>query len=291
MGFTVESPWQHRDALGESPIWDPDTRTLIRVDCERGFLIWLDVESGDQIIHDMGDEVGYAAFAKSGEALVTVGQSLVAVAKDGTRRTISSSIDQRFGESGRYNDGKCDPHGRMFAGTLDKTFSGQGGFYRFDDAGRAQKLFGGVNVSNGLDWDVERKLMYWTDSIDYRIDAFDYDGETGEISGRRPFVHFDKSEGMPDGMTLDAEGGLWVAMFQGSAIRRYAPDGSLSAVVEVPTSCPTSIIIGGLDGKTAFVTSSYSWLKDDEKLNQPMGGGVLTFDAGVQGVVPGRVEI
>jgi sugar lactone lactonase YvrE len=291
MSFNVKSPWKHRDALGESPVWDPETNTLIRVDCDRGHLIWLDVQSGDQIVHDVGGEVGYSGFAQSGEALVTVGQALVAVSRDGVRRTISSEIDPSYGETGRYNDGKIDPRGRMFAGTLDKSFGGNAAFYRFNEAGNAERLFGDVSVANGLDWDRKRKLMYWTDSVQYRIDVFDYDEETGEVSGRRPFVQFDKSDGMPDGMAIDAEGHLWVAMFWGGAVRRYAPDGSLSAIVEMPSRCPTSIIIGGPDGQTAYVTSSYSWLEDEEKISQPLGGAVFTVDAGVKGVAPGRMNV
>jgi sugar lactone lactonase YvrE len=291
MTFNVESPWPHRDALGEGPLWDATEQMLIRVDCERGLLHWLDVESGDQVTHNMGEQVGFAALATSGEAIVTVGQKLIAVSKDGRRRIISLEIDPSHNDTGRYNDGKVDPRGRLFGGTLDRSYTGGGGFYRFDSRGQAQRLFDGVSVANGLDWDVERKLMYWTDTMENRIDVFDYDIETGEVTGRRPFAHIDKEDGLPDGMTLDVEGGLWVALFQGSKVRRYDPDGTISVDLAMPTGCPTSIIIGGPDGQTAYVTTCQSWLTDEEKLSQNLGGAVLTFDAGVKGQTPGLLDL
>lgn len=212
--ITVESPWPHRDSSGESPVWSPADQSLIRVDNDRGLVHWLDTDTGDQVSINLGGALGFVVPATTGEVVVSVGQGLVAIRKTGERRELGGGLHPAFGDPFRLNDGKVDSRGRLFGGTINPELDGGGGgLYRFDSDRRGVRVIQDATISNGLDWDDGRGRMYWIDSHEKRIDQFEYDVSTGELGDRWPFAEIDHGDGLPDGMTVDAEGGIWVVLF------------------------------------------------------------------------------
>ena len=155
----------------------------------------------------------------------------------------------------RSNDGACDAAGRFWIGTmaLDLT-PGAGALYCYD--GKLRRVLDGVTLSNGLGWTRDDTQMYYIDSTEQRVDVFDFELASGQLDKRRPFVSIDRSDGIPDGLTVDHEGGVWVALYGGSCVRRYDERGRLDAVVEVPAENVTSCCFGGDDGRSLFVTTA-----------------------------------
>jgi sugar lactone lactonase YvrE len=160
-----------------------------------------------------------------------------------------------------------------------------GSLYRIDADGRTERVVSGLTISNGLDWSPDASLMYLNDTPTSRIDVFDHDPFTGAVTDRRPFARID---GFPDGLTVDAEGGVWVALFGGSQVRRYSPDGSLDAVVPLPVANVTSLTFGGPDYADLFVTTARHDLDAAQLEAQPLAGAVFVLQPGVRGRPAGR---
>ena len=184
----------------------------------------------------------------------------------------------------RMNDGACDAAGRFWAGTMCmQERPGLGSLYRLDPDGSSHRILTGVGISNGIDWSLDGATMYYVDSLTQRIDRFDFDPATGSVCNRRAFVTIDPAEGCPDGLTVDAEGGIWLALWGGSAIHRYRPDGTLERVLRVPVTHPTTCAFGGPDLGDLYITSATIRLSGEEKRRQPMAGGVMRHRPGVTG--------
>ncbi len=186
----------------------------------------------------------------------------------------------------RMNDGACDPQGRFWAGTMAYDESpGAGVLYRLDLDGGCTKVLTGLTISNGIGWSPDGATMYLADSGTGCVEAFDFDGDTGTISGRRTLVRIEQPEAAPDGLTVDEEGGIWVALWDGGAIRRYAPDGSRLATVPLPVERPTSCAFGGPDRATLFVTTARAGLDEVALARQPEAGRLFRIDGlGVRGM-------
>jgi sugar lactone lactonase YvrE len=177
----------------------------------------------------------------------------------------------------RMNEGGCDPDGRFWCGSMAYDQApGAASMYRLDPDGSVRAVFTGVTISNGLEWTPDGSLAYYADTGTHRVDVFDYDLDGG-LTGRRPFVTF-PDDANPDGLTVDAEGGVWVALFGGGAVHRYDADGRLDAVVELPTAQVTACTLGGARLDQLFVTTSAEGLDDD-----PVAGSLFRVDAGVRG--------
>lgn len=181
----------------------------------------------------------------------------------------------------RMNDGGCDPDGRFYCGSMAyDSAAGRGCLYRLDPDGSARVVLDGVTVSNGLAWSPDGATAYYVDSQTYRVDAFDYAREPG-LSGRRPLVRLDPSAGIPDGLTVDADGYLWVALHGGGAVHRYAPDGKLDGRVEVPVSQVTACTFGGADLDRLYITTSRLGAG---QAAEPAAGAVFRADVAVTGL-------
>jgi sugar lactone lactonase YvrE len=184
----------------------------------------------------------------------------------------------------RMNDGACDPAGRFWAGTMAIDERPRAGaLYRLDPDLTVHTMLTGVTISNGIDWSPDGRRMYYVDSPTRRIDVFDFDPKTGAIADRRPFVEVPADAGIPDGLTVDAAGFVWLALWGGAALRRYAPDGTLERAVPLPVSHPTSCAFGGPALDELYVTSARRDLTPDERARQPMAGGLLRLRPGVVG--------
>jgi L-arabinonolactonase len=185
----------------------------------------------------------------------------------------------------RFNDGRCDPWGRFWSGTVhEKRTVGGAALFRLDRDGTASRALDGVTVSNGLAFDRNRDTMYFADSHARVMYAIEYDGERGEIGERRVFARFEPAWGLPDGATLDADGGLWVAGIEGGRLLHFRPDGTLEREIRLPVSQPTSCQFGGAACGTLFVTSARMKLDARALRDQPLAGSLFAIDVGVRGV-------
>lgn len=179
----------------------------------------------------------------------------------------------------RMNDGATDPDGRFYCGSMAYDMTpGAGALYRLDAGGGVTVVMQSVTCSNGLAWSPDGTTAYYVDSLTYRIDAFDYDGE---LTNRRPFATVDESQGMPDGLTVDREGGVWVTFWGGSAVRRFGPGGAVDEVLELPVTQVTACTFGGPALDELYITTSRQEVPEGE---QPEAGSVYRARPGVSGL-------
>ena len=271
------------DHLGEGPHWDSHTQTLVRVDATAGRVMRLDPTTGSEETFAVGPSVGFAIPRAAGGFVLGIEHEIVVMEHDGARRVVASTATRD--PTVRFNDGKCDAAGRLWAGTMStRDRRGAGGLYCvFASHGLEQRLTD-VTVANGPAWNLAGDRMYFTDSPSGRIDVFDYDAGTGAISNRRSFVQFGAGDGVPDGMAVDAEDCLWVCAFEGGEIRRLAPDGVLVRRIAMPVSNPTSLAFGGPALSILYVTSAKHRLSADQLEAQPLAGAVFALDPGTHGI-------
>ncbi|MFL5918032.1 MAG: SMP-30/gluconolactonase/LRE family protein [Gaiellaceae bacterium] len=237
--------------LAEGPRWDAAARRLL----------WVDIESRELHVLEGGEDraIGFDAMV-SAAAPTTGGSVLVALADrlalvDLAHESVRPLVRLPHGPALRSNDGACDAAGRFWIGTMRLDLApGAGALYRYD--GELQRVLDGVTLSNGIGWTRDDARMYYIDSVVQRVDVFDFELASGRIYDRRPFVSIDESDGIPDGLTVDDEGGIWVALYGGSRVCRYDEGGRLDAVLEVPAENVTSCCFGGDDGRSLFVTTA-----------------------------------
>jgi sugar lactone lactonase YvrE len=269
--------------LGEGPIWDSRTNRLIWVDILAMRILLTDVRTAATEVIGVPLHVG-AVVPRAAGGFVAALQDGFWVVGDGPAHRITPVAEARQGL--RFNDGKCDPAGRFWAGTMAYDHStGAGALYRLDSDGRATLLLDGVTISNGLAWSLDGRTMYYVDTPTQRIDAFSFTPATGEISDRRSVIRIPPEVGAPDGLTIDAEGGLWVALWGGAAVHRYL-DGRLDRVINLPVSQPTSCTFGGEDLDELYVTSAWEGLSIKERQAQPLAGALFRVRPGVRGIPP-----
>jgi sugar lactone lactonase YvrE len=266
--------------LGEGPVWDPDRGLLWWVDILAGHVHSIDPVSGTRTQFDVGDAVGAVGLTRTGGLVLALSDGFALAGADGQdlTRVPGFSIDRT---ALRFNDGKPDPWGNFIAGTMARDESGNppGSLYRLSPDGEVTELFGDVGLSNGLDWTDDRRLFYYSDTTIGRVDVFDCAPDTGALSGRRPFV----DAAQPDGLTLDAEGCLWLAVWGSGEVRRYTPDGRLDTVVRVPAWQVTSAAFGGPDLATLYITCAWEGLTPAERAEQPHAGDIFAVTPGVTG--------
>jgi sugar lactone lactonase YvrE len=182
----------------------------------------------------------------------------------------------------RMNEGGCDPQGRFYCGSMAYSEKpGAGTVYRLDTDGSVHTVLSEVTISNGIVWSLDGSQVYYIDTPTHRVDVFDFDAAAGTFHNRRPVVHIDPSLGSPDGMTIDAEGGLWVALWGGRAVHRYTPDGVLDAVIEVPASQVTACAFGGPDLDRLYITTSR---RDIDPAAEPQAGALFVVTPDVHGI-------
>jgi sugar lactone lactonase YvrE len=271
------------DHLGEGPHWDERSGELLWVDITRGRIHAWSPPNGSVRTETLEAEVSAVIprWAEPGH-VVAAGHRLLL--RDGERERVLAAVEEDLPDN-RFNDCKCDPQGRLWAGTMSKTRArGTAALYRLAPGHELERVIAGTTISNGLAWSPPGETMYFVDSTTQRIDAFDFDGATGDIANRRTLVDIDPNDGLPDGMTVDAEGGIWVCLFGGAAIRRYTPDGTLDARIGLPTTNPTSPAFGGPNLGTLYITTARHRLTPAQLAAEPLAGAILTLDPGVRGL-------
>jgi sugar lactone lactonase YvrE len=181
------------------------------------------------------------------------------------------------------NDGKCDSTGRFWAGTMALDVRpGAGSLYRLGPKRDVERMVTGVTISNGLGWSLDDRLMYYIDTPHRRVDVFDFDSPAGAIANRRPFVTIE-GPGWPDGMAVDAEGGLWIAIWGGGKVLHYLSDGTLAGGVEVPVSQVSSCGFGGPELRDLYITTAWQNLSPERRAAEPLAGGLFRHRPGVAG--------
>ncbi|HZS04605.1 MAG TPA: SMP-30/gluconolactonase/LRE family protein [Blastocatellia bacterium] len=286
--FTAELEYQDNALLGEGPVWDWRSQRLFWVDIE-GFAvhIWSPALREHGVIHT-GQYVGSLAVRKSGGLIVALKSGFAAL--DPETGEITPVADaESYLPGNRFNDGKCDPAGRFWAGTMaldEKNGKGKGTLYCLDADLTVQRKVPGVTISNGLAWTSDERTMYYIDSPTQKVIAYDYDKATGDISNPRTAVDVPAKEmGYPDGMTIDGEGMLWVAHWDGGRVCRWNPQtGEELAEIKVPASRPTSCVFGGENFDTLYITSARTRLGEEKLAAQPLAGSVFKCRPGVRGL-------
>ena len=271
--------------LGEGPYWRPEDDCMSWVDIPRGLLHMTRVRSGETNTVDLG-EVSAAFPALRGGILTAGGSRLTLRAtrpgEGWTGRTIAE-VPAREGL--RFNDASVDPAGRVWVGSMHTGESEPlGVLYRLDPGRTLTPVLKGVTVSNGLGWSPDGSRMYYADSPTRQVDMFDYDPATGEAFQRRVFVDLSGVVGVPDGLTVDVDGCVWVAMWGGGALRRFTPSGRQDAVVPMPVSRPTSCAFGGPDMSELYVTTASIGLSEAERAAEPLAGRLLRLRPGPVGL-------
>ena len=261
---------------GEGPVWSPRWGGLRWVDMLAGDVLTLTVDGAVTRRH-VGTVVAAVRPRRDGGAVLAVERGFALEAPDGTLTV----LDPVWTDDGvRMNEGGCDPDGRFWCGSMAYDQApGAAAMYRLEPDGSVRVAFEGVTVSNGLEWSPDGSLAYYDDTATHRVDVFDYDSAAG-LTGRRPFVTL-PDDGHPDGLTVDAEGGVWVALYGSGAVHRYDPGGRLDAVIDVPTGQVTACTFGGPQRDQLFITTSRQDLRPDE---DPPAGSLFRVDPGVRGL-------
>jgi sugar lactone lactonase YvrE len=239
-----------RAELGEGPRWDAATGRLLWVDIEGRLLHVSDPETGADRAIAVDNRVGVGVPMSDGRVLLALADRLAAL--DLENEAVETLAPMPHGARLRLNDGACDPQGRFWVGSLELEFAERAGsLYRYD--GELVEVLAGVTLSNGIGWSPDGSLMYYVDTLTYGVDVFDFDGLP---VNRRRFATIERGVGAPDGLTVDDEGGVWVALYGGSAVRRYAADGRLAEIVELPARNVTSCCFGGAERRRLFITTA-----------------------------------
>lgn len=270
--------------LGEGPFWDDATNTLVFVDCNHGHIHRFDPSRNGISTIEVGRTIGVAIPRVSGGFVASSVDGLLSVDRDSNDVALLLPIEKEL-PNNRMNDGKCDSRGRLWSGTFSVRFERNAGtLYRIDPDLSLTPAVAGIRVSNGIAWSPDERLVYFNDTLSRGTDVFEYDIEAGLLSNRRRFVDIDRESGLPDGLAVDAEGGVWVALFNGGQVRRYSPDGKWIGLVSLPVERVTSCNFGGPDLKDLYITTADFSLHDDGMPHEPEAGFIFRCRPGVEGL-------
>ncbi len=272
---------------GEGPYWDEERQRLLLVDMLAGAVVELGPDH-EPVRHEVGGVAAVIRRRLEGGFVLAVEHGLQRLDDDlrpvGEERRVLDDPDIRM------NEGGCDPQGRLYVGTMAYDVAeGAGTLWRFDADGGVEAALTGVTISNGLQWSADGATAFYNDTPTARVSRYAFDVATGRFGERSTVVDLEDGAGSPDGMAIDEEGGLWIALWGGSAVRRYDQDGALTQVVELPCANVTSCTFGGPDRSTLYITTSRDGRPPGEV--EPEAGSVFAFDAGVRGAVQHRSAV
>ena len=275
--------------LGEGPYWDDAQQELYFVDItNRQVKIFSPSDSSVRTIQ-FDQEVSAVFLDQKSELIVAARDGVFTASQDGALKTLLAPIEADD-PSIRTNDAKCDSTGRMWVGTMAFDFTpGVAALFTLDSKGLKQ-VVPVLTIANGLGWSRDQKSMYFIDSPTGRVDIFDCDLESGELKNRRPLITFDAAAGIPDGLTTDEDGGIWVAFFGGGEVRRYDPSGELTHVVTLPVKQVTSCCFGGKDMSELFITTARYAMNSESLAKEPLAGSLFKLSTTFKGSKSNRYE-
>jgi sugar lactone lactonase YvrE len=262
----------------EGIVWDERAGRLLWVDVFKGHVLAYDLGSGALQRQEVGRTLGSVAPRRDGGLVCAVREGFGLLSSGGDFELVSDQL----GDSDhlQMNDGGVDARGRFWAGSMTFEFQTRpraGALYRLDPDGAVSEQLDGISVGNGIGWSPDGDRCYYVDSASHRIDDYAFDLERGALGDRRTLAEVDA---LPDGLAVDVDGCVWVAMFLGSQVHRYTPAGRLDRVVRLPGAQVTTCTFGGDDLRTLFVAVSPYGMDDPE----PSAGHIFAFDPGVQGL-------
>jgi sugar lactone lactonase YvrE len=270
-----------KSALGEGALWHLQNRVLYWVDIDPGLVHVYDPVTGRNRTVSVGQPVGTVVPRAKGGVMVALRDGIGTLGLETGKLDIIASPEKDLAGN-RFNDGKCDPAGRFWAGTLGKS---GGSLYRMDKNRTVKKVFGGVRTSNGIAWSLDKRTMYFIDTPTGEVAAFDYDDATGEVANRRVAVKVPPENGHPDGSTLDADGNLWVAHWDGWNVTCYdVKTGKALRTIRIPCARVTSCAFGGPDLDTMYITTARVGISAEALKEQPLAGGLFRIRPGVRGI-------
>ncbi|MGI9485050.1 MAG: SMP-30/gluconolactonase/LRE family protein [Geminicoccaceae bacterium] len=278
-------PWGAE--LGEAPLWHAEDQRLYWVDILHPAIYRFDPVTSLNEACEPGKLVSAVLLGRDGKLRIASQDGIEQLDFESGRT--SAFVDPENGlAQNRLNDAKVGPGGAIWVGSMRLDASKpSGGLYRIAPDGEVQRKDSGITVSNGMDWSPDKRTFYFVDTVPGLIYAYDFEAGSGVLSNRRIFAEIPESEGRPDGLCVDAEGGVWCAIWDGWRINRYAPDGSLERVLDMPVPRPTSVVFGGEDLSTLYITTARTRLPASVLSDAPLSGGLFSCTPGPLGLPTG----
>lgn len=275
--------------VGEGPIWDDQKNVLWWVDIFSSELYAFDPVSDVNQKWDVGQHVGTVVPWQDDKVVVAVANGMGSFDLKSQEFVPFNDPESNL-PGNRFNDGKCDPAGRLWAGTMAyENPTDQGSLYVLDTDYKVTRVLGGIGISNGIVWSHDHTVMYYIDSVTRTVRAWDYSADTAEIANERTILKVEPGFGLPDGMAIDEEGMLWVAFYGGSRVCRvHARSGEILETIELPVSAITACAFGGSDLDTLFITSAAQDLSPEERAGRPADGNLFSITTGFKGVQSAR---
>jgi sugar lactone lactonase YvrE len=271
--------------LAEGPYWHAERKSFFWVDIEAKILFEYDWKNGSVKKTSIPYRVSMIVQDEQDNIILGVQGGLAAFNLNSGSLTWLINIEKEFPDH-RCNDGKCDPDGRLWVGTMDKDCKeGEGSFYCIDEDLRLHKKLDKLSIPNGLAWSLDNKRLYHTDSPSHEIKSYFFETNAGDISLEKTVVKIPDEMGQPDGMTIDEEGMLWIAHWGGSGIYRWNPEnGKLLDKVEVPAQQVTSCVFGGEELDHLVITTASTGLSEEDLKKYPLSGSIFITKPGVKGI-------
>jgi sugar lactone lactonase YvrE len=279
---------EKRSILGEGPIWRPRENSLYWIDLKAPAIYCFDVitRQNRQVPAALGKTIGGMVFARNGRMIIQDAEGIHELTQTGHRNLLLNPEADVVGNS--FNDAKCDPKGRLWTGTTDvKEVRPSGSLYVIEGhgrtPGRVRQIDSAIVCANGPAFSPDGRHAYFADSVAEEIYTYDVDLDTGLISARKLFVK--TQNGQPDGMTVDSQGFLWNAMWDGWRIVRYAPSGEIDREIKLPVPRPTSVCFGGPRMDQLFITTASDGLTEQQLAEAPLSGSLFICEPGVKGLL------
>ena len=277
--------------LGEGPFWNVGDNSLYWVDIKNHQIHLLNIDVGKVKSIDISAAVS-AVFPFSGNDIYAITEDgmILLNTKSGKKQLVCHPEKDRL--SMRYNDATCDRQGRLWVGSLAKTKDGQKGkLWCCNTVGICIEKESDIEVANGIDWSLDYTKLYFVDSGKGVVYEYNFDEDTAAISERKVLINIDRSEGCPDGLTVDANGDIWVCIWDGACVRKYDQFGELILQIPLPVSRPTSCTFGGADMKTLFITTARTGLSAQQLITEPLAGKVLALETKSAGRIANKPQL
>jgi sugar lactone lactonase YvrE len=282
----VTLAFESHDVLGEGAIWNEATQELYWIDIEKGILHILQPEKNYHQSFSLGQRVGTVVPSDNGNIILALQDGLYEF-DPSTKEKKRIAMADYDTSSMRFNDGKCDPAGRLWVGTMHlEILPKVASLYKFEK-GTLVKMLNEITISNGICWSGDGKTMYYIDTPTSSVQAFDFDLAKGLLSNARTIIETREEFDPPDGMTIDAEGMLWIGHWKGSCVGRWNPHtGKLISKIEVPAYHVTSCAFSGKELDTLYITTASIEVSQEQKTQYPLAGCLFQVKPGVKGVKP-----